>query len=145
MKLSTRHFGEIEVDEDKIIDFVEGIPGFPELRKFTLIMDSGDNEATKDLFYWLQSVEDTSIAFVLVDVTKILPDYDPQILETEILPIGNFNEETFRFYNIAVLPENIRNMTVNLKAPVLINTVAKLGKQVICENEEYTVRHYLFQ
>ena len=144
MKLTTRQFGEIEIEDNKIIDFNEGLPGFPELHKFTLMENRDETPDVKGTFYWLQSVEDGDISFVLVDMNRFMPDYDPKVEEEQVAELGKFDAETFFVYNIAVVPPNVREMTVNLKAPVLINTSSQKGKQVICNNEEYTVRHTMF-
>ena len=148
MRLDTRNFGELDIDESKIIEFKSGIPGYPQLRQFILLSDKNSDSPEDDqdgLLYWLQSVEDKDLAFVMVDMVRYNPSYDPRVSEDEIAELGNYDPETFCFYNIAVLPENMNDMTVNLKAPVVINSQSMLGKQVICENEEYTVRHYMFK
>ncbi|MDR2904084.1 MAG: flagellar assembly protein FliW [Clostridiales bacterium] len=145
MKLDTRHFGEIDVDQNKIIEFKEGVPGFSNLNKFVLLAEPEENSEAEGMFYWLQSVEDPSVAFVMVNMVRYMPEYNPLVEETEMNGLGDYNPDKFVFYNIAVVPENISDATVNLRAPVVINDELKLGKQVICTNDEYTVRHYLFK
>lgn len=147
MILNTKHFGEIDIDENKIIEFREGLPGFTNLNRFVLIAEPNDHETEelKGLIYWLQSVEDPSIAFVMVNMVKYMPDYNPLIEPEQIQGLGDYDPEKFVFYNIAVIPDEIKEATVNLKAPVVINDEIKQGKQVICTNEEYTVRHYMFK
>ena len=143
MTLKTKHFGQVDIDESKVISFEQGIPGFPQLKKFSLMaqQDSSNN----GMFYYLQSVEDGNTAFLVVDMLKCYPDYNPLVEASEISSLGNYNPDTFRFYNIAVVPENVKDATVNLKAPVVINTSNKVGKQVVCTNDEYTVSHFMFK
>jgi len=138
MIIETKHFGEIEVDEADIIEFEEGLPGFPDDRQFVLL----DN---KEPFCWLQSVSDGDNAFILVDVYSVMPDYNPQVDKEQFSALGEYEPDNFLIYNIVVLPENIKEMTVNLLAPVVINTAAKKGRQVIARNENYGVRHFLFK
>lgn len=146
MKLDTKHFGEIDIEESKIIEFKEGIPGFSDLNRFVLLAEPSEKtDADGGLFYWLQSVDDSSIAFVMVNMVKYMPDYNPLVEADQIAGLGEFDPNKFLFYNIAVLPEDIKEATVNLKAPVVINDETKQGKQVICTNEEYTVRHFMFR
>ncbi len=147
MKLETKHFGTIEVDEGKIINFNEGLPGFPELRRFLLMTEpkQGEGQSSDGVFFWLQSVDEPNVAFVLLNMLKIMPEYNPLVERTDMENLGEYDEQTFNFYNIAVLPDDIKNMTVNLKAPVVINTEKRTGKQVVCTNDEYTVRHYMFK
>ena len=138
MRLNTKHFGEVDYDEDSVIIFEEGLPGFKNDTQFLLI-----SENPGDLFQWLQSTEDEELAFVLVDIRQILPEYQP-IVEPGILASLEDGNELF-YYNIAVVPEDIHQMRVNLKAPIIINKSAQKGKQVIAGNEEYGVRHYIFK
>jgi len=136
MQLNTKHFGLIEYQEDEIITFPEGIPGLGEDKHFLLLSD-----APGDLFCWLQSVDDGDLALVLVDVLQIKPDYDPQIDKETLKEMG----EPLVSYNVAVVPEDIQLMRVNLKAPILINNILRTGRQVVSGNEEYSVRHYIFE
>jgi len=141
MRLNTKHFGEMEADEDKLIVFNEGIPGFETLRRFLLI---AEDEEEDGFFYWLQSVEEPQTAFLLIDMIRFKPDYDPRVEATQVESLESVNPEDFVIYNIAVMPEDVKQMTINLRAPIVINPAAQLGKQVICMNEEYSVKHYLF-
>lgn len=145
MKLDTRHFGEIDIEESKFINFSEGIPGFEHLHNFALMAEPNSDQNSDGVFYWLQSTEDPDTAFILVDMIRYNPEYDPLVSEIQMDGLGEYNEEDFRVYNIAVMPDDVKNMTVNLKAPIVINTANKKGKQVVCNNEDYTVRHYMFK
>lgn len=145
LPLVTKHFGEIKVDESKIINFSNGLPGFPSLRQFVLLSEQDRGETGQEVFYWLQSVEDGNTAFCLVDMIKVMPEYNPLVEPGEMQGLGNYDPEKFYLYNVAVVPDNIRDMTVNLKAPVVINTANKKGRQVICANDEYDIKHYLFR
>jgi len=138
MKLNTKHFGEIDVEENNILDFEDGLPGFPDDRQFVLL----ENE---DPFCWLQSVTDGDNAFILVDAFKVLPDYNPQVDKDELESLGTYEPSDFLVLNIVVLPDDVKDMTVNLLAPVIINTAGKKGRQVVLKNEEYGVRHYMFR
>ena len=138
MTINTKHFGEIEVEEDKIIDFGEGLPGFPDDRQFILV----ENE---EPFWWLQSVSDGENAFILVDACRVLPFYNPEVDKSDIECLGEYSPDDFLIYNIVVLPENVKEMTVNLVAPLIINSATRRGRQVIAKNGDYGVRHYLFE
>lgn len=139
MIVKSRNFGEIEVEESSIITFDEGIPGFEQLRKFVLVTDD-DNP-----FYWLQSAEDKDIAFAMLDIFKYIPDYNPCVEDDLVKDIVDKEEKDIEIYNIAVIPEDVEKMTVNLKAPVIINTKSMKGKQVISNNEEYPIKYYIYK
>lgn len=149
MKFETRHFGEIDIDETKIIRFNEGLPGFPDDLEFVLLEGSNElEEEDSSPFLWLQSVSDGNTAFILMDVFSVIPDYSPSINPSDIEELGVYNESTkedFLIYNIVVLPEDVKKMSVNLVAPVVINQIVKKGKQVIANNADYNVRHFLFE
>ncbi len=142
MGLATKHFGEIQLDENKIIIFEEGIPGFENNKKYLLLSET---EEAGELFCWLQSVDNGDIAFAMMDVYKVLPDYAPTIEDGDLEQIGSTSASDRVLYNIVVMPEDIKEMTVNLKAPVIINTVNKRGKQVVVLNDAYGVKHNIFE
>jgi flagellar assembly factor FliW len=141
MILNTKHFGEINIDEYKIIEFEFGIPAFEEIRRYILLRDEEEDEGLS--LWWLQSVDDENVAFVVADISTIITDYNPLINEDTILELGEYSEETFLIYNILVIPEDIKKTTVNLKAPIIINVETNKGKQVVVNNDEYTVKHCL--
>ena len=137
MLLNTKHFGEVDYDVKEVITFEEGLPGFRDTQ-FVLLADSPD-----DLFCWLQSVEDEELAFILMDVRQIMPSYQPDIEPGMIESLDDGS--ALSYYNVAVVPEDLDKMRVNLKAPIIINTNTRKGKQVIAGNEEYGIRHYIFE
>jgi flagellar assembly factor FliW len=140
-KLQTKHFGEITYDPERVIDFPEGIPGFPDSTRYMLMSENED----EDMFFWLQSVDDGDVAFTLMDVYKVLPDYDPQVEEIDIEALGPLADTPLLIYNIVVIPEYVRHMRVNLRAPVVMNLNTGLGKQIICTNDEYSIRFMIFE
>ena len=141
MKLKTRFFGEIDIDNKKIINFEEGLPGFEDLSKFLFMTDEDENSH----FCWLQSIENIDVVFTLFNVFNFLPDYNP-IAEVESLEkLGEAKEDDLIIYCIANIPEDIKNMSINLKAPIVINMNNNKAKQVICNNEEYAVKYYIYK
>jgi len=145
MKLETRHFGEIEIERGKVVAFEGGLPGFEEHTKFVLLTDvgGGDDNSLSGLTF-MQSVTDRDVCFILVDATEIFPDYNPVVETEELEGLGEYESDGFTIYNIARFPENVREATVNLKAPIVINERLMTGRQVVCQNEEYSVRQKLF-
>jgi len=139
-QLSTKHFGAIQYKEDTIITFSEGVPGFPDSKQFIIINETDDIEHYK----WLQSIDDEELCFVLLDVYKILPDYNPIVEKDEVQSLGDLDKSSFLIYNIVVIPEDVKEMRVNLKAPIVINPDTRKGKQVILANDEYEVKYKIF-
>jgi flagellar assembly factor FliW len=157
MTIQTRHFGEIDIDESKIIVFEEGLPGFLELKRFVLFHDETEvvdqppddgSQAAIDpssVFLWMQSLEDGDVSFVLINAFLFIPEYDPQIDPVELEALGSCATDSMIIRNIAVVTERLEDMTVNLCAPIVINPVTQLGKQAISANRSYHVRHHIVQ
>jgi len=137
----TKNFGEIKYEQERVLTFPEGIPGFPDSRHY-LLMSESENE---DMFFWLQSLDDGDVAFTLMDVYKILPDYDPNVEEEQLYELGEITDTPLLVYNIVVIPDYVRHMRVNLRAPVVINPSTGIGKQVICNNDDYSIRFMIFE
>jgi len=141
MLLKTRHFGDVEIDESKLIAFDEGIPGFENAKKFYII----ENTDQTSPFKWLQSVDQPELAFAIVNPFLIKKDYDIEVNDTVAESLGVEAVEDVAVYSIVVVPEDISKISMNLKAPVIINTRNNRGVQVILDTDKYSVRHYILE
>lgn len=142
MKLTTRIFGEVEIEDSKIINFPNGIIGFPDLKRFTLMHDEeGDNNTIK----WLQSVEEPDFAMPVIDPLIVSPDYSPEIDKNVIADIGDLNDEDILVLVTVTVPHDLTKMTVNLMGPFVINVENKKGVQAIVENSEYPVKFPIYE
>lgn len=139
MLIETRVFGQIEIEEKEIITFPEGIPGFEDVREYVLLK----KEKEENPFFWLQSVRESFPAFIVADPWLILPDYSPEMDDTLLKSIEISDKEQLLCLVILVVPEDVKKIRANLKAPVVINKEKKLGKQIILENSKYKTKHYL--
>lgn len=139
MQIDTGHFGKLEIREDDIITFPEGIPGFEELRRFTLL--SMGEELSN--FFWLQSIDKPEICFVVADPFVIYNGYEVNIEDEDLELLGITGPETVLTLVIAVIPEKPEDIRVNLKAPIVINVEKKLGKQVLQQDESLPIRYYI--
>ena len=139
MQLDTAHFGIIEIDEEDFIYFPEGIPGFENSKKYALI----GNDAGEAVFFWLQSVDTPELCFVVTDPFMVYDGYgvDVEDEDVELLKITDANKVLS--LTIVIIPEDINEIRVNLKAPILINMEKKLGKQIIQKNDNLPIRYYL--
>jgi len=139
MQLNTVHFGEIEYSEDEVIYFPEGIPGFEDTKKYILI----GNESDDAVFFWLQSVDAPELCFVVTDPFMIYDGYGVDVEDEDVELLELTDPKKVLTLTIVVIPENINEIRVNLKAPILINMEKKLGKQIIQKNDNFPVRYYL--
>lgn len=139
MKLQTRQFGEIEINEEKEILFPEGLPGFERLKRFIMIEDADENS----LFSYLQSTEDGNISFIMLDPYHLKADYRPTIQETYFEKLDGGADEDFTLRAIVNIPACVQQATVNLQAPLLFQTEKRKGIQVILEGEQYPIKYRL--
>ena len=143
MKVNTRIFGEIEVDEDKLIQFANGIVGFPELKDFALIYD--EEKGTDSDVRWMQSIQEPNFAIPVIDPLAIKPDYNP-VVEDELLnPVGGINPAELLVLVTITVPTDITKMSINLRAPIIINAAAKKACQIIVEGEDYPVKFPIYE
>jgi len=142
MLIKTRYFGEIDVDDQKIITFDNGLIGFEYLKKFTLIYNN-ESENTSAVT-WLQSLDEPMVAFPALSPFYVMADYNP-IVEDEVLTkLGELTEDNTAVFLTLTVPSDITKMTTNLKAPIIINADTKKGCQVIAENPEYVVKYNIY-
>ena len=135
----SRVFGELEVSEENIIFFEEGIPAFENLKKFVIVKED------QSPFYWLQSVEDKDIAFVIINPFEIKPDYEFDLPDEIVNKLEITSAEDVAVFCIVVIPEDVKQTRVNLKAPVIINVNKRKGMQYLLDDERYPLRYYLFE
>lgn len=139
MFLKSTRFGEIEVAEDIIINFANGIPGFPDEHSFAFLSQGRQNP-----FAFLQSVGNPDLTFVIVEPFTLIPEYTFQ-LEGEIVSELELSDENLpQIFNIVTLKEKLESATVNLIAPIIVNWQAKTAIQIILDKTSYTTRHRLF-
>jgi len=139
MRLNTVRFGEIDIADEKIIKFPEGIPGLEQLTRFALI----SNEETEP-FNWFQAMDEPEIALVVIDPNILFPNYyvnlSPEVIEELKLDEG---DDTL-ILTVAVVPREFKNMTTNLVSPIVINATKNLGKQVIMQTSEYLIKQPIY-
>lgn len=140
MLLNTKNFGEIEINEEDVITFDYGIPGFESMTKFVIL---GKTDEEDSPFFWLQSVESSNLAFVIMNPRDLVPDYEVEIdmFTAGILQITDANDALI--YSIVTVPEDITKISINLKAPVIINAKNNKGCQVVVEDEKYKFKHII--
>ena len=142
MVVKTKLFGEIDVAEDKIIRFPNGIIGFPGLQKFLLIYDSEKEDGN---ISWLQSLDELAFAMPVVDPLLLIPDYDPHVEDELLTVIGDIKQEDMLVLVTLTVPTDITKMTANLKGPIVINAGNQTACQLIIEDDDYAVRHPIYE
>lgn len=138
--IKTGRFGSISFEDSEIISIPHGILGFPEYTKYCLV-DPGDDT----LILWLQSIEDARIAFPVLEPKVFKPDYAVRLsgLELRELKLGSVNQSAV--FSILTIPEDVTQMSANLKAPVVVNLRERVARQVVLQENDYGIRHLMLK
>ena len=113
MKITTRVFGEIEIDESKIIRFPSGIIGFPEMTDFALVYDEEKGKDTP--IRWLQSLQEAGFAMPVMDPLLVAENYNPEVEDDHLIPLGEMNAEDTLVLVTVTVPKELKNMSVLIK------------------------------
>ena len=123
MIVKTKHFGEINLDEDKIITFEQGIFGFADYKRYTIIYDNDSGERPD--ITWLQSIEEPSLAIPIISPFLIKKDYNPTVEEELLSSLEKVTPENLVVLVSITVPSDVSNISANLKAPFVINADTK--------------------
>ncbi|MBR6390911.1 MAG: flagellar assembly protein FliW [Lachnospiraceae bacterium] len=141
MQMLTRAFGEIEIDESKVISFPGGIIGFPDLQHFVLLYDE---EQGSNTVKWLKSVEEPGYAMPVINPLIVKDDYNPSVDDELLKPLGDMTDDDMVVLVTMTIPHEIEKMTVNLRGPVIINSATCKGCQIIIDSDEYKVKYPIY-
>ena len=127
MRITTRDFGELEIDESTVINIPNGIIGFEDTKRYTLISPLGEDKFPM----WLQSVEAAEPCFVVYDPMQLCSEYRFEITDEEQALLGIDENSPYRVLVVAIVPDDYRKTTINLRCPIIINTETSVAAQVI--------------
>ena len=128
MRISTTRFGRIDVETDDVLHFPSGMPGLDGCREWALLAD-----ATNDALGWLQSTNRSDIAIAVVSPRRFVPDYQIRIPRSELTPLRL--SDIGQAQVLVVVAQGSRSLTLNLKAPIVINLEARTGRQVVASGD----------
>ena len=139
-KFDTTRFGEIEVEEEKIVTFENGIPAFAEEHEFVILPYEEESP-----YYFMQSLKTPELAFILTIPFLFFPDYQIEIDDESVKELDIKSQDSVTLYSLVTIPNgSLRYMTANLLAPVVLNTENMKAKQIIMEKSNYKTKHRLF-
>lgn len=136
MKIPTAYMGEIEINENEVINFEHGLPGFEKEQTFVLLPIDENS-----VFQILQSVQTQDLAFIITSPYAVAANYNLDLDETTVHALNIRNENEVAVFAIVSLKDTLAQSTVNLKAPIVLNTTSRKAKQVILDSEMYEIRH----
>ncbi len=142
MKVTTRVFGDIDIADDKIIHFQGGIVGFPDLTDFALIHDAEKDGNTP--IRWMQSLQEPNFAMPVMDPLAVCPDYNPVVEDELLKSIGELHPDSVLVLVTLTVPKDVKQMSVNLQAPFVINADEKKACQIIVDSDKYPVRFPIY-
>ncbi len=125
MIISTSRFGQVELKQEDVLNFPEGLLGFADLRKFVLLDDPND-----EIFAWLQSCEAPQIAFPVLEPELFAPQYKTTLTKSDLEALKMTSHEKASYFSIVTIPDDPTLMTANLKAPVVVNVKRAHGTSV---------------
>lgn len=143
MTIQTKLFGNISVDEEKKIYFENGIIGFPDLKSFLIIFDEEKKESAR--ISWLQSVEEPGFAIPVMNPLLADQKYNPIVNDELLESLGELDSDEMLVLVTVTIPAKIQKMSVNLKAPIIINAITRKACQIVVENEEYLVKYPVYE
>ncbi len=139
MIITTSRFGQVELKEEDVLTFPEGLLGFADLRKFALLDDPND-----EIFAWLQSCEAPHIAFPVLEPELFTSQYKVNLTKSDLEALKLSTQEKARYFSIVTIPDDPTQMTANLKAPVVVNVVGKIARQCVLQDNNLAIREPIF-
>ena len=135
MKVATKAFGIVEIEEQQKITFPQGLFGFESFKEYVLL------DAEQEPFFWLQSMQDEQVAFVLINPFLFKSDYEMNIDNEELNAIEISDPEKAVIFSIVTIPVDDGSMTANLQGPLIINRENRLGIQAILTDSRWKTKH----
>ncbi len=136
MEVRTTRFGVIEIAEDRVITFPKGLLGFPEHKRYCLL-EPGDEAC----FFWLQSLDEPGLAFVVTDPSLFVPEYSVPIRPEQLESLSMARIEDAQVF--VIVNKVGEQLTGNLQGPLVVDTIGKRGEQMVLAEKRWTTRHAL--
>ncbi|MEW5692635.1 MAG: flagellar assembly protein FliW [Candidatus Hydrogenedentota bacterium] len=138
MRIKTKPYGEVEINEANIIKIVDGLFGFPGLENYVFL-----ESKTEGPFLWLQSLDEPGLAFVVIRPEEFKADYKLSVALEDIKSIGLESPDEAVSIALVVIPPDPKQMTANLQGPIVLNVQSKIARQMISLNPEYKIKHHI--
>ncbi len=141
MVINTKNFGYVIIPEEEIITLPRGLFAFEDIKEYVILgKKNSDNP-----FMWFQAVHHPEVCFVVIDPLTFKKDYSPSIDQRILETLEVEDRADIRFLAIVVIPADTSKMTANLRAPIVINAKKNIAIQVILDEEEYKIKHYILE
>ncbi len=138
VRVDSTRFADIEVDEDRVLFFPDGIIGFESFKRFALVAQG------ESALMWLQSLDEPSLAFVVADPLEYYRGYQPDFEEDVVKSLGASSSDELGFWAIAVIPPDPSRATLNLRAPIAVNKTKRLARQIVTTDPRFPIKYRMF-
>ena len=139
-KVNTLRFGEVEVADDKVVHFADGIPAFEDEHEFVIV--PYDEESP---YVFLQSLNTPDLAFLMTVPFVFFPDYEFELDDDNQAKLDLYKQEDMLIYTLITVNDGkVQEMTANLMAPIVMNTANMQARQLVLDRSNYTTKHRLF-
>lgn len=133
MLIESERLGSVEVDEDKVMTFADGLLGFPDARRFALVDASDDGT-----YFWLQSLDDPTLAFLAAVPWAFFPDYEPELSRSDQEDLAISDPSEVMVLCLLTITEDA--VTANLLGPLVVNAETRQGRQIVLDDSDYSAR-----
>jgi flagellar assembly factor FliW len=133
--VKTTRFGDISIDQQHILHFKDGMIGFHQLKDYFLI-----ESPSLPLLLWLQSLDNPEVAFPVIEPYFFKKDFEAPLLDADKLALSKTDGDVLKAFLVMTIPDDVEKMTVNMKAPIMINLQKRSGTQSILQDKNLMVR-----
>lgn len=133
--------GRLDIDSGRVVQFIEPIAGFPTCFRYTLLPYMQANGREDAAMRWLQAMDPPFHTFIVADPWSVAPDYSPEIADADAEQLDALSFPQATLYGIMTVSQQLRELSINLRAPLVVNQQMRLAKQVVLLNGEYTTNH----
>lgn len=133
MKINSSRFGEIEVDDTRVMTFPKGLLGFPDYQRYVLIEAGQDS-----YFWWLQSVDQADLAFIVTDPMLFIPTYKVPVRAEQISELALDSVDDAQV--LVIVNKRGETLTGNLQGPLVVNIKNCIGEQLVLSDRRFTTR-----
>lgn len=135
--VDTPRFGTLSYGEHDVVRFPDGLIGFPGSQHFLIIEHREGSD-----FRWLQNIDEPALALLIVDPSRFVKDYSPEVNESVVSNLQITDATPRLVYTVVNIPKGKpEDMTLNLAGPIVINAENRLAKQLVLEDSRYPLRH----
>ncbi len=138
MKIETTRFGTLDIDADRTLHFAKGLLGFDERHDYVLLEAGDADTADAPTFWWLQSLDDPSLAFVVTDPSVFVSTYRVPVHAQQMSELGVEKLEDAQV--LVIVNKRGQTLTGNLQGPLVINLHTREGQQLVLSDRRFTTR-----